>query len=109
MKRATLGAEPPARAESRQAVLTAPLWMPSPKWSSRSIADALGVSQSFVARTWRDTMVESDVSAYLDSLLSQKAMKLTGMLIVPSGSCLVLSPATETFALQPLVPLAERT
>ena len=109
MNRAMPGRETHARAESRRAVLTAPLWMPSPKWSSRSIADALGVSQSFVARTWRDTMVESDVASYLDSVLSQKAMKLTGLLIVPSGSCLVLSPATEHVALQPLVPLAERT
>ncbi|SNS14640.1 DNA-binding transcriptional regulator, GntR family [Geodermatophilus saharensis] len=38
--------------ELRHAALTAPLWMPTTKWSSRSIADALGVSQSFVARAW---------------------------------------------------------
>ncbi|WP_222269804.1 FCD domain-containing protein [Modestobacter marinus] len=36
----------------RHAALTAPLWMPTTKWSTRSIADALGVSQSFVARAW---------------------------------------------------------
>ncbi len=109
MQRATTRPGPPVRAEARSAVLTAPLWMPSPKWSSRSIAEALGVSQSFVARTWRDTMIESDVSLHLDSLLSQKAMKLAGMLIVPSGCCLVLSPAPEALAPQPLVPLAENT
>ena len=90
-------------------MLTAPLWMPSPKWSSRSIADALGVSQSFVARTWRDSVVESEAALQLDSLLSQKAMSLTGMLVVPSGSCLVLAPATEGLGLQPAVPLTEGT
>ncbi|HKT00807.1 MAG TPA: FCD domain-containing protein [Rugosimonospora sp.] len=39
-------------AETRHAVLTAPLWMPTTKWSSRSIASTLGISQSSVARVW---------------------------------------------------------
>jgi DNA-binding GntR family transcriptional regulator len=53
--------------ELRHAALTAPLWMPTTKWSSRSIADALGVSQSFVARAWEalrsGTAISDDLAA----------------------------------------------
>jgi DNA-binding GntR family transcriptional regulator len=44
--------------EMRHAILSAPLWMPTAKWSSRSIAEALGISQSYVARAW-DSMRSS--------------------------------------------------
>jgi DNA-binding GntR family transcriptional regulator len=47
-----------AMGEMRHAILSAPLWMPTAKWSSRSIAEALGISQSYVARAW-DSMRSS--------------------------------------------------
>ncbi|MFK0004770.1 GntR family transcriptional regulator [Paenarthrobacter sp. NPDC090522] len=80
------------RSELKRAVLTAPLWMQSTKGSSRQIAETVGVSQSFVARTWRE-LTEPDRSVEaVRALLGEQHMVLVGFAVGTAGSCLVLNP-----------------
>ena len=80
------------RVELKRAVLTAPLWMQSTKSSSRQVAEAVGVSQSFVARTWRDASRSDRLVESISALLGERHMVLVGFAVGPNGSCLVLSP-----------------
>lgn len=89
------------------AVMTAPLWMPSPNWSSRSIAAELGVSQSFVARLWRAAPAQPRIAAQLDRLLTERPMTLLGMLVAAEGSCILLGPVAFQSP-QPHTPLPPR-
>lgn len=52
-ERAARAAAQERSARAHRELLTAPLLMPSPTWSSRAIADAVGVTQSAVSRAWR--------------------------------------------------------
>jgi DNA-binding GntR family transcriptional regulator len=81
------------RVELKRAVLTAPLWMQSTRSSSRQVAEAVGVSQSFVARTWRDLSAPDPSLESLTALLGDRHMVLAGFAVGPSGSCVVLIPA----------------
>lgn len=75
----------------RRRILTAPLWMPTTKWSSRSIAAAAGVSQSAVARTWRSARVPNDVAAQLTAWVDGGgSLALVGLVIDPTGSTLMV-------------------
>ncbi|SES68132.1 FCD domain-containing protein [Geodermatophilus poikilotrophus] len=67
--------------ELRHATLTAPLWMPTTKWSSRSIADALGVSQSFVARAWEAMRAGTAFSADLTAATAGRQPAVLGLLV----------------------------
>ncbi|MFJ4026804.1 GntR family transcriptional regulator [Paenarthrobacter sp. NPDC089989] len=80
------------RRELKRAVLTAPLWMQSTKSSSRQVAEAVGVSQSFVARTWREVSGPDSLVGSISTLLGERHMVLVGFAVGPTGSCLVLSP-----------------
>ena len=75
--------------ETRHAVLTAPLWMPTATWSSRSIAVALGVSQSSVARTWERTGTRTALTDDLDTLAQGRTPELLALMVTPDSSVLV--------------------
>ncbi|QHC68042.1 GntR family transcriptional regulator [Rathayibacter sp. VKM Ac-2759] len=92
----------------RHAVLTAPLWMPSADWSSRSIAERLGVSQSSVSRTWRDGGADDGGAVELRDRLSLRPLALAGALVSARGSWLLLAPASLP-AHRPPAPLGERS
>jgi DNA-binding GntR family transcriptional regulator len=77
-----------ATAELRRAILTAPLWMPTTKWSSRSIASTLGVSQSYVARTWSQAASDTEIAENL----SARDLIVAGLLITTDACALVLRP-----------------
>lgn len=76
--------------ELRRAVLTAPLWMPTTKWSSRSIADALGVSQSFVARAWEAMRSGTAVSDDLTAATAGRRAEVLGLLVTAEHAVLAL-------------------
>lgn len=50
---------------SEIAIITAPLRLSEPRWTSQDIADRVGVSQSAVARTWRKHYAQTDMSVPL--------------------------------------------
>jgi DNA-binding GntR family transcriptional regulator len=76
--------------ETRHAVLTAPLWMPTARWSSRSIAAALGVSQSYVARTWAQSGARTALTDDLDTITQGRAPELLALLVTPDHAVVVL-------------------
>ena len=80
------------RAELKRAVLTAPIWMQATKSSSRQVTEAVGVSQSFVVRTWREFSVPDDSVVPISALLRDRHMVPVGFAVGPTGSCLVLNP-----------------
>jgi DNA-binding GntR family transcriptional regulator len=73
---------------TQRAVLTAPLWMPTTKWSSRSIADALGVSQSSVARAWEVMRSGTGSSSDLAARTAGYRPQLLGLLVTPDYAVL---------------------
>lgn len=75
--------------ELRRAALTAPLWMPTTKWSSRSIAEALGVSQSFVARAWEDSRSATAAREDLTAATAGRRPAVLGLLV--TAQCAVLA------------------
>jgi DNA-binding GntR family transcriptional regulator len=75
---------------ARRAVLTAPLWMSTSKWSSRSIAEEVGVSQSFVARAWRHAQTSQDGAAGVADLVEDSGPTLLGLLVTRERAVLVL-------------------
>lgn len=77
-------------------ILTAGLWMPTTKWSSRSIAESLGVSQSTVARVWRSSVAPNEVVEQLSNWTRTGSIRLIGMLISPASSVLVFSRTRST-------------
>lgn len=79
-----------ARQEIAREVLLAPLRMPTTKWSSRSLAEALGISQSRVARAWAPMRQETPVTRELASLAGSGAVGLAGILVRPRYSLMVL-------------------
>ncbi|HWM01047.1 MAG TPA: FCD domain-containing protein [Actinophytocola sp.] len=90
--------EPHRRRTSEQirlAILTAPLWMPTTKWSSRAIAAAVGVSQSHVARAWMQASVQTAVTDRLANTALNRDPTLVGLLVAPECSILAvkLGPA----------------
>lgn len=76
---------------ARRAVLTAPLWMPTSKWSSRSVAERVGVSQSFVARTWHDAQSGAQNIPELRDLVDRCRPTLLGVLVTRERAVLVLA------------------
>jgi DNA-binding GntR family transcriptional regulator len=76
--------------ELRHAALTAPLWMPTTKWSSRSIADALGVSQSFVARAWEAMRSGTALSDDLTAATTGRQAAILGLLVTSEYALLAL-------------------
>jgi DNA-binding GntR family transcriptional regulator len=75
--------------ETRHAVLTAPLWMPTARWSSRSIAATVGVSQSLVARTWERTGTRTALTDNLDTIAQGRTPELLALLVTPDYAVLV--------------------
>ncbi|MBP2329211.1 DNA-binding GntR family transcriptional regulator [Kibdelosporangium banguiense] len=87
--------------ETRKAILTAPLWMPITKWSSRSIADALGVSQSYVARTWDPMRSTTDLTNELAAEIQGSRPGLVGLLVTPDYAVIVFQLARNAESSQP--------
>jgi DNA-binding GntR family transcriptional regulator len=89
--------------ELRRAALTAPLWMPTTKWSSRSIADALGVSQSFVARAWESMRSGTAFSDDLTAATTGRQPAALGLLVTSQYVVLAvqLTPVTRREAPAP--------
>lgn len=75
----------PADALTR-AVLTAPLWLPPRRSSTRGIAAAIGTSQSRVARLLRGYATDSPAAAELSTLIGREHLTITGLLVSGSGS-----------------------
>lgn len=86
------------RQELKRAVLTAPLWMQSTKSSSRLVAEAVGVSQSLVARTWQEFSAPEAATDEIRAKLAERRMVLVGFAVGRSGSCLVLKPSRTSRA-----------
>jgi DNA-binding GntR family transcriptional regulator/transposase len=82
----------------RRAVLSAPLWMPTAKWSSRSIAVALGVSQSYVARTWEHMRSRTELVDDLENIAGGKTHELLGFLVAPEYAILVLQLSATNYS-----------
>jgi hypothetical protein len=76
--------------ETRHSVLTAPLWMTTGRWSSRSIAAVLGVSQSYVARTWAQSGARTALTNDLDTITHSRAPELLALLVTPDHAVVVL-------------------
>jgi DNA-binding GntR family transcriptional regulator/transposase len=97
-------------AETRRAVLSAPLWMPTPKWSSRSIAVALGVSQSYVARTWEHMRSRTELVDDLEKIVGGKTHELLGFLVTPEYALLVLRLSASKYSPPgPVSPAIQRS
>lgn len=95
---ARLLGEPHRRRTSEQiqhAILTAPLWMPTTKWSSRAIASAVGVSQSLVARAWAQASARTAVADRLADAALGREPALLGLLVAPECSVLVVRLGTD--------------
>ena len=99
--------------EVRHAVLTAPLWMPTAKWSSRSIASALGVSQSYVARTWEAMGARTELTDQLDTIAQGRTPELLALLVTPDHAVVVVQVSAadtdERSGRMPLSPAAHRS
>lgn len=76
--------------ETRHAILTAPLWMPTTKWSSRTIAAAVGVSQSQVARVWAQTTACTGLAERLAAATRGREPAVVGLLVAPECSLLAV-------------------
>ena len=98
-----------APAELRRAILTAPLWMPTTKWSSRSIASTLGVSQSSVARTWSQAAASTEIADRLATRASARDLTVAGLLITHDYCVLVLRHTLARSADVPVVPARPKT
>jgi hypothetical protein len=94
--------------ETRQAVLTAPLWMPTTKWSSRTIASAVGVSQSSVARTWAECGAHTAVADRLAESAVGREPVPAGLLVTSGCSVLVVELGGRR-AHPPVAPASPRT
>ncbi|CCG02566.1 FCD domain-containing protein [Blastococcus saxobsidens] len=83
--------------ELRRAALTAPLWMPTTKWSSRSIAEALGVSQSFVARAWEEMRSGTPLGDDLTAAMIGRQPAILGLLVTSEAAVVAfqLTPVTR--------------
>lgn len=79
----------PADALTR-AVLTAPLWLPPRRSSTRGIAAAIGTSQSRVARLLRGYATDSPAAAELSTLVGREHLTITGLVVSGSGSHILL-------------------
>jgi DNA-binding GntR family transcriptional regulator len=77
----------------QRAALTAPLWMPTTKWSSRSIAEALGVSQSSVARAWEPMKSSTQLTDDLARRAQGAQPGFLGLLVTSGYSVLVFQLA----------------
>src|SRR5690349_1959488 len=97
--------------ETQRAVLTAPLWMPTTKWSSRTIASAVGVSQSHVARSWAQSTAQTTVADRLADEADSRDPAVIGLLVAPEYSVLVVQMATEPRGRGPVAsaPASSRT
>jgi DNA-binding GntR family transcriptional regulator len=64
--------------------------MPTTKWSSRSIADALGVSQSFVARAWEAMRSATPLGDDLTVAMTGRQPAILGLLVTSDAAVLAL-------------------
>ncbi|MGH3357255.1 MAG: helix-turn-helix domain-containing protein [Nocardioidaceae bacterium] len=72
-------------------VLTQPLYMPTPRWTSRTIADATGISQSAVVRLWAhifDWAELPDAGAWVSR---DRPVRPTGMFLSSRSAAVVLA------------------
>ena len=91
--------------ELQHAALTAPLWMPTTKWSTRSIADALGVSQSSVARAWEPTRCTTPFSDDLAATLTGRRPAVLGLLVTSEAAVLALELSSAPRREGPVPPV----
>lgn len=91
-----------SREELNRAVLTASLWMESSKGSSRHVAESVGVSQSFVSRTWRELLASNAAADEVRAVMAGRQMLLVGLAIGPTGSCLVMKPSRASRTAYPV-------
>jgi len=78
--------------EATRSLLRAPLLMTGAGWSSRDIADAVGVSQSMVARVWAETYPAPDPTS---DRVPPGDLWLTAVRLTPGNSLLVLVRRTD--------------
>lgn len=83
------------RRQIARAVLVAPLDVPSAKWSSRSIAATLGVTQARVARVWRPMSSPSRLTGHLEGEIGSRPMGLVGMIVRPEYAMIVLETPVD--------------
>ena len=81
--------------------------MPTTKWSTRSIADALGVSQSFVARAWEAMRSGTASSGDLTAATTGRQPAMLGLLVTSEYAVLAfqLTPVTRREAPTPPAPV----
>lgn len=74
----------------RERVLTEPLFAASPKWTSRMVAEAAGVSQSTVVRLWGEVYDPGVLRETATWPGLRCSYRLTGVLLDAGGAILVL-------------------
>jgi DNA-binding GntR family transcriptional regulator/transposase len=79
------------RAELERTIRMAPLSSPSAKWSSRSIAQDLGVSQSAVARAWRAPSPPRRLLDRIGTWAGDGSVSIVSVLVAPGSSVVVLA------------------
>jgi DNA-binding GntR family transcriptional regulator len=72
-------------------VLTEPLFMPSAKWTSRTVAEATGTSQSAVVRLWARTYDPDALDGAEEWAQSARAYRPTGLFLSSRTILLVLA------------------
>lgn len=72
-------------------LLVAPLLAPTVRWTSRTVADLAGCTQSAVARAWADAY--TGATGDLGDRLPASGLRLVGAVAHPGNSLLVLSAA----------------
>ena len=79
--------------ELTRAVLTAPLWLPPKRCSTRGIAAAIGTSQSRVARLSRSYPVPSRAAEELAVIVAHEHLTIAAAAVTASGSHVLLQSA----------------
>lgn len=81
------------------AILTAPLFIANPRWTSEELAKTLGLSQSAVARCWSNTYrtdeLPSDLPAQFELIEVQLANSQCALVVRKSTSTSTIQPATN--------------
>lgn len=88
----------------RHAILTAPLWMPTTKWSSRSIAESLAISQSYVARAWEPMRSSTPLIADLAAKTEGRQPRLLGLLVTSEYAVLACQLKAPTRPAESAIP-----
>ncbi len=84
-----------------RAILAAPLDLPTSRWSSRSLAETYGVSQSVVSRAWAPMRTTTRVTQELHVLARGRPVTLVGMLVRETYTLIVFEVVDDSVGVVP--------